>query len=305
MSTRTIAIICGFFVALFYSYNFTAAKQVTPEHIGPLGLTWYRVVVTCAIFWTISLFAGPKEKVTFKELPLLALAAFCGVGFNMITFMWGLSLTSPISASVLMVSTPIIVLVLSAIFLKERLFATRITGILIGFSGAALLILLSTGAGTEATHPTLGNLLIFVNAVSYAFYILLAKKLTAKYHVFTLMKWLYFFGVLFITPFGIIQGLAFDFSMASTTTLLHIAYVILFATFGTYMLNIIAIRTLKPSVVAVFVYLQPLLATLIAVGLGTDFITWQKAIAGLLIFTGVFLTGLKNKKVVKIASSSP
>jgi drug/metabolite transporter (DMT)-like permease len=303
MSARTIAIICGFFVALFYAYNFTAAKQVTPDHIGPFGLTWYRVVVTCVIFWIISLFAGPKEKIRFKELPPIALAAFCGVGFNMITFMWGLSLTSPISASVLMVSTPIIVLVLSAVFLKERLFKTRIIGILIGFSGAALLIFLSTDAGAEATHPTLGNLLIFVNAVSYAFYILLAKRLTEKYHVFTLMKWLYFFGVLFITPFGIAQGLAFDFSMASTTTLLHIGYVILFATFGTYMLNIIAIRTLKPSVVAVFVYLQPLLATLIAVGLGKDVITWQKAVAGLLIFTGVFLTGLKNKKSVQVASS--
>jgi drug/metabolite transporter (DMT)-like permease len=295
MNARTIAIICGFFVALFYAYNFTAAKEVTPLYIGPFGLTWYRVVVTCAIFWIISLFAGPKEKVPFKELPLIALAAFCGVGFNMVTFMWGLSLTSPINASVLMVSTPIIVLVLSAIFLKERLFATRIIGILVGFSGAALLIFLSTGAGAEASNPTLGNLLIFVNAFSYSFYILLAKRLTAKYHVFTLMKWLYFFGLLFITPFGITQGLAFDFSMASTSTLLNIGYVILFATFGTYMLNIIAIRTLKPSVVAVFVYLQPLLATLIAVSLGKDIITWQKAVAGLLIFSGVFLTGLKKK----------
>ncbi|AGC76259.1 EamA domain-containing membrane protein RarD [Nonlabens dokdonensis] len=296
MSKRSIAIICGFFVALFYAYNFTAAKEVTPEHIGPFGLTWYRVIVTCAIFWVISLFAGKKEKVPLREFPLIALAAFCGVGFNMVTFMWGLSLTSPISASVLMVSTPIIVLVLSAIFLKERLFATRIIGILVGFSGAALLIFLSTGKGAEASNPLLGNALIFINAVSYAFYILLAKKLTAKYHVFTLMKWLYFFGVLFITPFGIVQGLDFEFAKASTETLLNIGYVILFATFGTYMLNIIAIRTLKPSVVAVFVYLQPLLATLIAVGLGKDMITWQKAVAGILIFTGVFLTGLKRDK---------
>ena len=295
MSKRTVAIICGFFVALFYAYNFTAAKEVTPEHVGPFGLAWYRVVVTCAIFWIISLFAGPKEKVPFKELPLIALAAFCGVGFNMVTFMWGLSLTSPISASVLMVSTPIIVLVLSALFLKERLHTLRIIGILIGFSGAALLTLLSTGAGAEAKDPFLGNILVLVNAISYGIYILLAKRLTAKYHVFTLMKWLYFFGVLFITPFGIMQGLDFEFSTASTETLLNIGYVILFATFGTYMLNIIAIRTLKPSVVAVFVYLQPLLATLIAVGLDKDIITWQKSIAGFLIFLGVFLTGIKKK----------
>lgn len=134
-------------------------------------------MVTCVIFWVIATLVGPKEKVPLKELPLLALAAFCGVGFNMITFMKGLSLTSPISASVLMVTTPIIVLVLSAVFLKERLYASRILGILIGFSGAALLILLSDSSGSEnATDPTLGNFLVFINAISYSFYIILAKK---------------------------------------------------------------------------------------------------------------------------------
>lgn len=296
MSKRTIAIICGFLVALFYAFNFTAAKEVTPEHIGPNGLSWFRVLVTCVIFWTIATIVGPKEKVTLKELPLLALAAFCGVGFNIVTFMKGLSLTSPISASVLMVTTPIIVLVLSAIFLKERLYLSRILGILVGFSGAALLIFLSDNNSSEnATDPLLGNFLIFVNAISYSFYIILAKKLTTKYHVFTLMKWLYLFGVIFITPFGIMEGLAFDFTAASTDTLLFIGYVILFATFGTYMLNIIAIKTLKPSVVAVFVYLQPLLATLIAVGLNKDEITFYKLIAGLLIFSGVFITSVPKK----------
>ncbi|GAK88494.1 permease of the drug/metabolite transporter (DMT) superfamily [Nonlabens ulvanivorans] len=296
MSKRTVAIICGFLVALFYAYNFTAAKEITPEFVGPYGLVWYRVVVTCVIFWVIATLVGPKEKVPLKELPLLALAAFCGVGFNMITFMKGLSLTSPISASVLMVTTPIIVLVLSAVFLKERLYASRILGILIGFSGAALLILLSDSSGSEnATDPTLGNFLVFINAISYSFYIILAKKLTTRYHVFTLMKWLYLFGVIFITPFGIMEGLAFDFSTANTDTLWYIGYVVLFATFGTYMLNIIAIRTLKPSVVAVFVYLQPLLATLIAIGLDKDEITGYKLVAGGLIFTGVFITSIPKK----------
>lgn len=296
MNKRTVAIICGFLVALFYAYNFTAAKEVTPEFIGANGLSWFRVVVTCVIFWAIATIVGPKEKVHLRELPLIALAAFCGVGFNIVTFMKGLSLTSPISASVLMVTTPIIVLVLSALFLKERLYASRILGIIVGFSGAALLIFLSNnGVSENASNPVLGNFLIFVNAISYSFYIILAKRLTTKYHVFTLMKWLYLFGVIFITPFGISEGLDFNFSTASTETLLYIGYVILFATFGTYMLNIIAIRTLKPSVVAVFVYLQPLLATLIAVGLGKDTITPYKLIAGALIFTGVFITSIPKK----------
>ena len=305
MTKRQVAIICGVLVALFYAINFSSAKEVTPEHVGPFGLTWYRVVFTCAIFWIISLFAGPKEKVPLNELPLIALAAFCGVGFNMITFMWGLSLTTPISASVLMVTTPIIVAVLSAIFLKEHLHFWKVLGIGLGFSGATLLILLSSTPNQVAADPLTGNILMIVNAISYSFYILLAKKLTKKYHVFTLMKWLYLFGVLFITPFGIQQGLEFEIATASNHVILNIAYVILFATFGTYMLNIIAIRTLKPSVVAVFVYLQPLLAALIAVGLGTDQMTWTKAGAGILIFTGVYLAGKKSKKEkLKVNTSS-
>lgn len=295
MNIRNIAILCAFCVALFYAYNFTAAKEVMPDHIGAYGLTWYRVLVTGSIFWIISFFAGPKERVPFKELPLIALAAFCGVGFNMLTFMQGLELTSPISASVLMVTTPIIVLVLSAIFLKERLYALKIIGIAIGFSGAAMLILASSGATENASNPAMGNFLVFINALSYSFYILLANKLTKKYHVFTLMKWLYFFGIIYITPFGISQGLAFDFSSASIETIFFISYVILFATFGTYMLNIIAIKNLKPSVVAVFIYLQPLLAGMIAVGLGKDQLTTTKIIAAILIFSGVFITSIKKK----------
>ncbi len=294
MTKRQVALLCGTLVALFYAINFSAAKEVTPTHIGPFGLTWYRVVFTGAIFWILSLFLKPKQKVPLKKLPLIALAAFCGVGFNMVTFMWGLSMTTPISASVLMVTTPIIVAILSAVFLKERLHAMKVIGILVGFAGAALLIFL-TASNEVASNPLKGNLLIFVNSVSYAFYILLAKKLTQQYDVFTLMKWLYLFGVIFITPFGIQQGLSFDPSLASTTVLLNIGYVVLFATFGTYMLNIIAIRTLRPSVVAVFVYLQPLLAAIIAMGLGTDKLTWIKAGAGALIFTGVYLAGRKPK----------
>ncbi|WP_194851790.1 DMT family transporter [Nonlabens antarcticus] len=303
MTKRQVALVCATLVALFYAINFSSAKEVTPEHVGPFGLTWYRVIFTCAIFWIISLFVGPKEKVPLKEMPLIALAAFCGVGFNMITFMWGLSLTTPISASVLMVTTPIIVVILSAIFLKEHLTIIKVAGVALGFVGAALLIFLSTAPNKIGADPTTGNVLVFLNCISYAIYILLAKKLTKKYNVFTLMKWLYLFGVIYITPFGIQEGLAFEAGDATAHVLWNIAYVVLFATFGTYMLNIIAIRTLRPSVVAVFVYLQPLLAALIAVGLGTDYMTWTKAGAGLLIFTGVYLTGSKSQKLLFVSKN--
>jgi len=295
-----IALICATFVALFYAFNFTAAKEVTPSPIGAFALTWYRVAITGAIFWILATIFRPSDRVPTRELPRIALAAFCGVGFNMVTFMWGLSKTTPIAASVLMVTTPMIVLVLSAIFLKEQLKLIRIVGIIIGFTGTAGLILLTKGRGADASDPLIGNFLIFINAVSYSFYIVLASKLTQRYHVLTLMKWLYFFGILFITPVAFHQLGDWDPRGADMHTLLNAGYVVLFATFGTYMLNIIAIKNLKPSVVAVFVYLQPLLATLIAVGLDKDRITLTKVIAALLIFTGVFLTTKKSKPKVAL-----
>lgn len=296
MTKTQVGLLCATFVALFYAYNFTAAKEVTPEFMDPFALTWYRVALTGAIFWIIGTILRPKDHIPLQQMPRVALAAFCGVGFNMVTFMWGLSKTTPIAASVLMVTAPIIVLVLSTIMLRERLRWSRILGIIVGFSGTAGLIFLTSAKGADASNPILGNFLIFINAVSYSFYIILASKLTQQYNIFTLMKWLYFFGVLFITPFCIMQVLDFDVMNASSHVLLNAGYVVLFATFGTYMLNIIAIRNLKPSVVAVFVYLQPLLATIIAVGLDKDRLTWVKGIAGLLIFIGVYLTTKKPSK---------
>ena len=295
MRIAQVALICAFFVALFYAFNFTAAKEVTPEPIGAFALTWYRVAITGIIFWIIASIWRPSDKVALRELPHIALAAFCGVGFNMVTFMWGLSQTTPIAASVLMVTTPMIVLILSAIFLKEQLKFIRVIGIVIGFAGTAGLIFLTTGKGADASDPLFGNFLIFINAVSYSFYIILASKLTQRYHVLTLMKWLYLFGILFITPVAFHELGEWNPMTARLDTLLYAGYVVMFATFGTYMLNIIAIKNLKPSVVAVFVYLQPLLATLIAVGLDKDTLTWTKVIAGLFIFTGVYLTTRKPK----------
>jgi drug/metabolite transporter (DMT)-like permease len=168
-------------------------------------------------------------------------------------------------------------------------------GILIGFSGAAMLILASSDATAAAANPTLGNFLMFVNALSYSFYIILAKKLTAQLPIITLMKWLYLFGFLYITPLGFQQGIAFEWATVPTSAILAVLYVIIFATFGTYMLNIVAIKNLRPSVVAVFIYLQPLLAGIIAIGLGKDSLTWTKVAAAALIFGGVFITSLKRK----------
>ncbi|WP_103068857.1 DMT family transporter [Aquimarina sediminis] len=294
MSKRTLAFIAASFVAIFYGANYTIAKDVMPHYVQPFGFIVLRILGATILFWGISFF-GPKEKIARKDFTRIAAAALFGVGINMLAFFEGLNLTSPISASVLMVTSPIIVLILAVVFLKEKLRILKVLGVLIGLSGALLIILYGTGNSTTSTNPTLGNFLIFINAASYACYIIIVKKITQKYHPFTFMKWMYTIGFLFVLPFGYSQLLEVQPSLIPLEGYLKIGYVVLFATFGTYVLNIFAIKELKPTTVAVFIYLQPLLASIFAIGLGKDTLDIIKVTATLLIFAGVYLVTKKPK----------
>ncbi|MFL1894310.1 DMT family transporter [Aquimarina sp. 2-A2] len=296
MSRRTLALIAASFVAIFYGANFSIAKDVMPHYVQPYGFILLRVLGTAILFWLIG-FLGPKEKIQKKDFIRIAGAAFFGVAFNMLTFFVGLNLTTPISASVLMVTAPIIVMILSAIFLKEKLRFLKIVGILVGLAGTLLIILYGKGNHLTATNPTLGNFLVFVNAASYACYIIVVKKITQKYHPFTFMKWMYTIGLVLVLPFGLHEVLEMTPEAIPVSGLLKIGYVVLFATFGTYVLNIFAIRELKPTTVAVFIYLQPLLASVFAIALGSDSLDIVKIFATLLIFVGVYLVTKPTEKV--------
>ncbi len=294
MSRRTLALIAASFVAVFYGANYTIAKDVMPHYIEPFGFIVIRVFGAFLLFWGIS-FLGPKEKIIRKDFVHIAFASLFGVGINMLAFFEGLNLTTPINASVLMVTAPILVLVLATVFLKEKIRTLKVLGVLIGLSGTLLIILYGTGNSGTATNPTLGNFLVFVNAASYACYIIIVKKITQKYHPFTFMKWMYGIGFLFVLPFGFSQLLEVEPSLIPLEGFLKIGYVIVFATFGTYILNIFAIRELKPTTVAVFIYLQPLLASVFAISLGKDKLDLIKIIATILIFIGVYLVTKKPK----------
>ncbi|WP_062057123.1 DMT family transporter [Aquimarina longa] len=297
MSKRTLALIAASFVALFYGANYTIAKDVMPNYVQPFGFIVIRVFGAAILFWAIS-FLGPKEKIDRKDYSRIVVASLFGVGINMLAFFEGLNLTTPINASVLMVTTPIIVLLLAIIFLKEKIRVLKIVGVLVGLSGTLLIILYGTGGASSASNPNLGNFLVFVNATSYACYIIIVKKITQKYHPFTFMKWMYSIGFLFVLPFGFSQLLEMQPDMIPIEGYLKIGYVILFATFGTYILNIFAIRELKPTTVAVFIYLQPLLASIFAIGLGKDTLDSIKIAATVLIFIGVYLVTKKPKKSI-------
>jgi len=287
MSKRNVALFGATIVSVIYGVTFTIAKDVMPQYIDAYGFILLRVSGSMLLFWLSWLFM-PKERIAFNDFPRIIAAAFFGVAFNMLTFFKGLSLTSPISASVIMVTTPMIVLVLSAIIMKERMRKRMVSGIVIGLIGTAFLILYGQSIGS-ATNANLGNMLVFVNAVSYGFYLIIVKKLMEKYNAFTFVKWVYLFGFLMVLPFGWSQFTALDWSVVPESIYWKIGFVVVISTFVTYLLNLITMKELKPTTVAVFIYLQPLFATIFAIGLGKDELSLVKILSAILIFVGVYM----------------
>jgi drug/metabolite transporter (DMT)-like permease len=298
MSKRTIAIIGATIVSIIYGLTFTIAKDVMPKYVDAYGFIIMRVGGATILFWMSWLFsrnsAGIREeKIDRVDYPRIIWAAFFGVALNMLSFFKGLSLTSPISASVLMVCTPIIVLILSAIILKERMRKRMMFGIILGLIGTAFLILYGKSS-ENATNPILGNFLVFVNATSYGLYLVIVKKLMQKYNPFNFAKWIYLIGFIMVLPFGWSQFQVVDWTSMPMDIYWKIGFVVVFSTFGTYMLNLLSMRELKPTTVAVFVYLQPVFATIFAISLGKDELTLVKIISAILIFTGVYLVTQKK-----------
>jgi drug/metabolite transporter (DMT)-like permease len=294
MSKRNWALIAATMVSLIYGVSFTIAKDVMPTYIKPFGFILLRVFGATILFWLISFF-GPTEKIQLKDFPRIIAAAFFGVALNMLTFFKGLSFTSPISAAVIMVTTPIIVLILSTIIMKEKMIKRKIFGILLGLFGTGFLILYGRSIGNAANAP-LGNLLVFINAVSYAFYLILVKKLMDKYNAFTFVKWIYTFGLLMVLPFGWSEYQEIQWATIPTYILWEIVFVVVFTTFFTYLFNLVSMRELKPTTVSVFIYLQPLFATVFAMSLGKDELTLVKIVSAVLIFVGVYLVTQKRVK---------
>lgn len=293
MSKRNLALISATIVSVIYGVTFTIAKDVMPQYVDAYGFILMRVGGSVLLFWLTWLFM-PKEKIALNDFPRIVATAFFGVAFNMLTFFKGLSLTSPISAAVIMVSTPMIVLVLSALLMKERMKKRMVLGIVLGLLGTSFLILYGKSIG-NASNAGLGNFLVLVNAISYGFYLIIVKKLMHTYHAFTFVKWIYLFGFLMVLPFGWGEFSAVNWVLVPESVYWKIGFVVVISTFLTYLLNLLSMKELKPTTVAVFIYLQPLFASIFAIGLGKDELNWVKIAAATLIFAGVYLVTMKSR----------
>jgi len=289
MNPRSLALIALFIAAIIYGVTFTIAKEVMNNHIHPFGFIFIRVGGAMIIFWILGLFIKGEKSIEKTDFKKIGLAAFFGVGLNMLAFFKGLSFTTPISASVIMVTTPILVLIFSSIIIKEKIPNYRITGVIIGLVGAVLLIVYGHVSEGKASNRALGNFLVFINAASYAMYLVLVKNLIVKYHPIIFVKWLYLAGFIFIFPFGISEFLNVSWQEMPSDIYFKVGFVVLFTTCINYLFNLFALSKLKPTTVSVFIYLQPVIATIYALIVGSDQLNIIKIIASILIFFGVFL----------------
>lgn len=280
---------------LFYGAGFTVAKTVMPRLIQPSGFILIRVAIVTMLFW-LSFFGGKNFKATIekKDVKTFILCAMFGVAANQLLFFLGLNLTSPIHASLMMLSTPILVSLFAVYALYEKLSVNKLLGLLLGVSGALTLVLLG-GKDKVATQPILGDTFVFLNATSYAIYLVMAKPLMSKYRPIIVIRWVFLIGLFAVLPFGYRQFMAIDWSLFGYKEYLAVAFIVVCCTFFTYLWNIYALRILSPSTAGAYIYLQPVFAALIAVFFFGEQMNAVKIISSVLIFTGVYLVGKRAK----------
>ena len=278
---------------IIYGINYVVAKGIMPDYMPPRVIVLIRIAGAAAIFWLVaSMFTN--EKVSNKDLARLAVCAFFGIALNQVMFFEGLNLTTPINAAIIMVGTPILVLVFSHFILKDSITRNKITGIAFGFAGAAYLIL--KGGNFDFSSGTfIGNLFILTNASSYALFLVLIKPLMTRYTPLTLMKWLFTFGLIYVLPVSFYLAGETSFGSIPFNIWMSVLYVVIFTTVLAYFLNNYSLKNISPVVNSAYIYLQPFLATVVALIVGKDKLTWIEVVAAVLIFTGVYFVSFRDK----------
>jgi drug/metabolite transporter (DMT)-like permease len=296
MSKRAQAHVFLFVVNLFYGAGFSISKLVMPAFIKPFGFIFIRVSVTTALFAALQKFFI-KERVMRKDFPLLVVCALFGVVANQELFFLGLERTTPINAALIMIMTPILVFVISFFMRYEQATWQKVVGLFFGGGGALLIM---SGKGFSFSSSTLlGDVFILLNAASYAIYLVIARPLMKKYHPLTVVTYIFAIGLIPISVFGINQFLTIDWQSFTTSIWLGVAFVVICTTFFAYLLNMLALREVSSSVVGAYIYMQPVLASIIAIFIGQDKLTTEKIIAAVCIFFGVFMVsfgGLLGQK---------
>lgn len=283
---------------VIYGITFSVAKDVMPDYLTPNAFILIRVTGAVLLFWLLAKALKISDVIQKKDWGRLALAGVFGVAANQLLFFQGLSQTTPINAAIIMTVNPVMVLLIAAIVLRNKITITKAGGIFLGLSGA---VLLNTYVNGEWVIPSfsggtaVGDFLVFLNATSYAIYLVIIKPIMQKYNPITVIKWVFSFGFIYVLPFGFSQLQSTDFSIIPSLVYGEIAFVVIATTFFAYLFNIYGLKKLNPSTVSIYIYLQPFFATIVALSWGKDELSIMKIVSAGLIFAGVYLVSKRTK----------
>lgn len=290
------------FVAnVIFGFNTPITRTIVPEVLDPFVMTFFRMMGAAILFWAISPFTK-KEKVPPRDIMLFFFASLFAIVLNQTSFIYGLSKTSPIDASLVVTLLPIVTMLLSAIIIKEPITWLKAVGVLTGASGAIILVLNSNNESSSGSM--IGNLIVLGSVTSFALYLTLFKDLISRYSPLTAMKWMFLFAALLTFPMSFNLLTSTNISQFDTSVYLRIGYVVVLATFLTYMLIPIGQKTIRPTTISMYNYLQPVMASILAIIIGLDKFGPDKIISAALVFMGVYIvTQSKSKADLELAKT--
>lgn len=288
-----IAHICILSACVMWGLMSPIGKAAMESGVDNLNMVFLRAVVGAVLFWITSMFVK-REHVPVKDVLALAGAGLFGLVGNQCCFTIGLGITTPSNASIVTTSLPIFAMVFAALILKEPITPRKALGVGIGCSGALILILSSAAANDSRIGDLRGDLLCVTAQMSFALYLTLYRNMIKRYSAITISKWMFTWAAVMLLPFLGKHAVTTDWQAIGMTTWLETGFVVFFGTYIAYLLMQTAQQTLRPTVVSIYNYMQPVVAVTVSIACGMCLFTWKQALAVALVFSGVWLV-IKSK----------
>ncbi len=296
--SKLIGHLASFLAYTIFGFNIILTKDLMGSGaLSPLGLFTMRAIGAALCFWTLSLFA-PSEKVEKRDLIGIALASFTGFFLTQVSFLKGITMATPLDCSIISTLSPVFTMIVAALILKEPISLKKAGGVLLGLAGIILLILNSVTVkrtGAAETTPY-GIVLLIINSLSFAIYLGAFRPIIRKYSVVTFMKWIFLFAIVMTLPFTAKEIVTLNYSAIPGKCWWELAYLIVMATFVAYYLVPVGQQRLRPTVVSLYSYMQPIIATATGIALGMDRLTWTKAACFAMVIAGAVLVNRSKAK---------
>ena len=285
-----------FLAYAIFGLNIVICKDLTGSHtFSPLALFSIRSVCACVLFWLVSLFF-PRERVEGRDFLKILLASFLGYFCCQLSFLMAIPQVTPMTSSIVSSLSPIYTMFIAAVAIKEPLSFKKLAGVLVSFGGMLLLVLGGLNVSGVQENSIQGILLLIVNGLSFALYLGIFKPLISKYSVCTFMKWIFLFSTLMSLPFTSAEIVRLEWGAIPSRILLELAFLVFLATFVSYYLIPYGQKQLRPTLVSMYAYVQPIIATAISICIGMDSLSWQKILSAVLVFAGVVIVSRSRSR---------